>query len=162
MPCAGGATEPSRYTSLGHPAPLTHLGSQVQPARMGVVRRHRRLFGVLAILALVANVVAGALCHMPARTATIVDDILGPLSICASDGSGTLQHGSAPDQDRKTDGSCTICTLLKAFAVAVALAFGTIVFPIFGAPTPQSAGVRTLAQHLSLGAIRSRAPPLPA
>ncbi len=128
---------------------------------MGSVRRHRRLFGVLAILALVANVVAGALCHMPARTATIVDDILGPLSICTSHGDGTLQHdGSTPD--RKSEGSCTICTLLKAFAVAVALAFGTIVFPIFGAPAPQSPGVRTLAQHLSLGAIRSRAPPLPA
>jgi Protein of unknown function (DUF2946) len=130
---------------------------------MGSVRRHRRLFGVLAILALVANVVAGALCHMPKRAATLVDDILGPLSLCTSDGSGTIQHdGSAPDQSRKTHGSCTICTLFKAFAVAVALAFGTIVFPLFGAPVPQSAGVRTLAQHLSLGAIRSRAPPLPA
>jgi hypothetical protein len=63
---------------------------------------------------------------------------------------------------QKAERSCTICTLLKAFAVAVALAFATIVFSLFGAPAPQSVGVRTLAQHLSLGAIRSRAPPLPA
>ena len=130
---------------------------------MGVVGRHRRLFGVVAILALAANVVAGALCHMPKRAATIVDDILGPLSLCTSDGSGTIQHdGGPPDPSRKAEGSCTICTLLRAFAVAVALAFAAIVFPVFGAPAPQSAGVRTLAQHLSLGAIRSRAPPLPA
>ena len=130
---------------------------------MGSVRRHRRLFGVVAILALAANVVAGALCHMPARTATIVDDILGPLSICVSDGSGTLQHdGGAPDQNRKTEGSCTICTLLKAFAVAVTLAFGIIAFPYVAVAAPLDQGVRTLAEHLRLGAIRSRAPPLPA
>ncbi len=130
---------------------------------MGVVRRHRRLFGVLAILALVANVVAGAICHMPARASAIVDDILGPMSLCTSDGSGTVQHGGvAPDPDRKAEGSCTICTLLKAFAVAVALAFAAVVFPVFLAAAPRRSGVRTLAQHLSLGAIRSRAPPLPA
>jgi hypothetical protein len=130
---------------------------------MGVVRRHRRLFGALAILGLVANMVASAICHVPARAATIVDDILGPMSLCVSDGSGTVQHGGAtPDPDGKAEGSCTICTLLKAFAVAVALAFAAIAFPIVIAAAPRHSGVRTLAQHLSLGAVRSRAPPLPA
>src|SRR5262245_38008603 len=108
---------------------------------MGLVRRHRRLFGVVAILALVTNVVAGALCHMAARAATLVDDILGPLSICSSHGDGTLQQdGSTPNQNRKSEGSCTICTLLKAVSVAVSLAFAAIVFAAFGAPAPQSAG----------------------
>jgi hypothetical protein len=130
---------------------------------MGVVRRHRRLYGAVAILALVANVVAGALCHMPARASTIVDDILGPMSLCMSDGTGTVQHGgAAPDPERKAEGSCTICTLLKVFAVAVALAFTAIVFPVVIAAAPRHSGVRTLARHLSLGAARSRAPPLPA
>jgi hypothetical protein len=128
---------------------------------MGAVRRNRRLFGVLAILALAANVAAGALCHMPARASVIVDDILGVMSLCASDGGSAIQHGGT-GPDRKTEGSCTICTLLKAFAVAVALAFAAIVFPIFPAPALRAPGVRTLAQHLSMGAVRSRAPPLPA
>jgi hypothetical protein len=114
-------------------------------------------------LTLVANVVAGAICHIPTHASTIVDDILGPMSLCVSDGTGTVQHGgTAPDPERKAEGSCTICTLLKSFAVAVALAFAAVIFPVVPAPTPRAPGVRTLAQHLSLGAVRSRAPPLPA
>ena len=99
---------------------------------------------------------------MPKRAGTIIDDILGPLTLCTTDGSGTIQHGGAPDPDRKAEGSCTICTLLKAIAVAVALAFAAVVFPVFPAAAPRRSGVRTLAQHSSFGAIRSRAPPLPA
>ena len=125
---------------------------------MGVVRRHRRLFGVLAILALVANVVAGVLCHMPAKASVIIDDVLGVITLCTADGSGTVQHGgSAPDQSRKADGSCTFCTVLKTLAVAVALAFAAIAFPLIVPAAPPVQVVRTLADHLSLGAIRSRA-----
>ena len=65
-----------------------------------------------------------------------------------SDGTGTVQHGGiAPDSERKAEGSCTICTLLKVFAVAVAVAFAAIVFPVFPAAVPRQTGVRTLAQQ---------------
>jgi hypothetical protein len=51
--------------------------------------------------------------------------------------------------------------LLAGLALAVALVFATIAFPARVVRAIQSAG-RTLADHLSLGGIRSRAPPLPA
>ncbi len=124
------------------------------------------MLAALAVLALIANVAASAFCHAPARTAApgLVDDVLGVLSICTTDSSGNIQHGGTPEPAGKPEGSgCTVCTLLKAFAFAIALAFAAIVFPvrIIAALAPRRP-VRTLAEHLRLGAIRSRAPPLPA
>ena len=54
---------------------------------------------------------------------------------------------------------CATCTLLAGFALIVALAFAAMAFPstfIFFQLRPSA---RTLADHLSLGGIRSRAPP---
>jgi hypothetical protein len=79
---------------------------------------------------------------------------------------GTAPETSAPGDSRQDrhDGRsshCTACTLLAGLAVVIALVFARVAFParIFR-PFPASA--RTLADHLSLGGIRSRAPPLPA
>jgi len=123
------------------------------------------MFAALAVLALVANVLASALCHGPARTVMpgLVDEVLGVLTICTTDGSGNIQHGGTPDPAGRSDGSgCTVCTLLKVFAFAVALAFAAVVFPVRIIPAPVARRVRTLAEHLRLGAIQSRAPPLSA
>jgi hypothetical protein len=129
---------------------------------MGLVRRHQRVFAALAVLALVTNLVASAFCHVPARATLLVDDVLGVLTICATDSSGNVQHDGAPNPAGRTEGGCTSCTLLKVFAFAIALAFAAIAFPIRIITPPVPRGVRTLAQHLRLGAIRSRAPPIPA
>jgi hypothetical protein len=119
------------------------------------------MFAVLAALALLVNLAAGALCHAPSRAAApgLVDDVLGVLTICTADGSGNIVHGGMQDPSGQSQGSCTVCTLLKVLAFAVALAFAAVVFPIRIAPVPVLQRVHTLAEHLSLGAIRSRAPP---
>lgn len=123
------------------------------------VRAGLKLLGIIAIL---SNVLAGALCHMPSKAAGLVDDILGPLVICTSDGASTVPHGgSGPEPDKKSD-HCATCTLLGGFALAVALVFAAIAFPPWSVAYRIRIGVRTLADHLSLGGIRSRAPPLPA
>jgi hypothetical protein len=141
---------------------LTLSSRKMQPAGMGVARRHQRIFAALAALALLVNLAASALCHAaPARAAApaLVDDVLGVLTICTTDGSGNIVHGGTQNPAEKQQGSCTVCTLLKVFAFAVALAFAAVVFPIRIAPVPVRRRVRTLAEHLSLGAIRTRAPP---
>ena len=130
---------------------------------MGVVRLYRRAFALLAMLALVANVVATAICHVPAASAGgLVDDILGPLTICTTDGTGNIVHGGPEPGGKKADSGCTFCTLWKTFALTIALAFAAIVFPVTIVPAPLGHRVATLAEHLSRGSVRSRAPPLPA
>ena len=130
---------------------------------MRVVRLYQRAFAVLAMLALVANVVATAICHVPAASAGgLVDDILGPLTICTTDGTGNIVHGGPEPGGKKADSGCTFCTLWKTFALTIALAFAAIVFPVTIVPAPLGQRVATLAEHLSRGSVRSRAPPLPA
>ena len=123
------------------------------------VRRHKYGLGLLGIIAILSNVLAGALCHMPSKTAGVVDDVLGALVICTSDGATGVPHeGSGPEPDKKS-GYCASCTLIAGFALVVALVFAAIAFaPLLVAYHPRT-GVRTLADHLSLGGIHSRAPP---
>lgn len=133
---------------------------------MGNLRGHRRGLGRglgwLGIIAVLSNVLAGALLHhAPAKAVGLVDDILGQLTICTSDGAKTAPHGGSPDPNPKSD-HCASCTLLAGFALIVALVFAAIMFPPTFIPYRLRVGVRTLADHLSLGGIHSRAPPLSA
>lgn len=128
---------------------------------MGNLRGHRRGLGWVGIIAILSNVLAGALCHAPAKATGLIDDILGPLAICTSEGANIVPHGGSPDPGRKLD-HCTACTLLAGFALIVALVFAAIAFPLFTIPDRTRVGLRRLADHLSLGGIRSRAPPLSA
>src|SRR5262245_4254672 len=124
------------------------------------VVRHRYGRSLLGVIAILSNVLAGALCRMPSQPASVVDDVLGLLVICASDGATSMPHGGAgPQPDKKSD-HCATCTLLAGFALAVALVFTAIAFPPWSVAYRIRIGVRTLADHLSLGGIRSRAPPL--
>jgi Protein of unknown function (DUF2946) len=123
------------------------------------VRRHKYGLGLLGVLAILSNVLAGALCHMPSKAADVVDDVLGALVICTSDGATGVPHGrSSPEPDKKS-GYCASCTLIAGFALVVTLFFAAIAFPPLSIGFHVGTGVRTLADHLSLGGIRSRAPP---
>jgi hypothetical protein len=125
---------------------------------MALFSRHRRLVAWLAIVALLCNALA---VFAPAKAAhVVVDDLLGPMVICASDGAAALvadDGTQAPAHSRSSH--CPDCTLVKH----VVLAFAA---PISEFPAPPR-GVRKLgysppasvASHLSRGGIRSRAPP---
>ena len=121
-----------------------------------------RTVALLSILVLVGKVLVGAFCHVPAAATAaasqIVDPVLGVLSICESGGHETPAPGGGSAPAGNAD-HCSVCTLLTGLAVALALAFATVVFPPAAIRPRLAVGVRTLADHLSLGGIRSRAPP---
>jgi hypothetical protein len=122
--------------------------------------RVKRTIALLGIFVLVGKVLVAA--YVPASAAagtTIVDPVLGILSICEPGGHETPGGGSAPASNAN---HCTACTLLTGLALALALAFAFIVFPPPAVRLHRAPSVRTLADHLSLGGIRSRAPPLAA
>jgi hypothetical protein len=133
---------------------------------MGARRRHQRVTSWLGVIAVLGNLLAGVLCMVPAKAAGLVDDILGPLVMCTEHGPQTVPDsvadpgGGQGQQDGKSS-HCTACTLLAGLAIAVALVLAPFAFPtrIF---RRLASSARTLADHLSLGGIRSRAPPLPA
>ena len=129
---------------------------------MGRLRRHKHGLGWLAIVALVGNVLAGAFCHTPAKALALADELLGPLVICTSEGAKTVPHGGDAPKPHPQSNHCAVCTVLAGLATAIALAFATVAFELRTLSRPAQAGLRTLADHLSLGGIRSRAPPLSA
>jgi len=125
------------------------------------IRNKRHWLSWIAAIAVLSNVLAGALCHAPARAAGAIDDIFGAHLICTVGATHTQTPGGSQDPDGEST-HCAACTLLAGFALIVALAFAAIVFPSTFIFHPLRFDIRTLADHLSLGGIRSRAPPLPA
>jgi len=134
-------------------------------------RRERpRVMSWLGVVAVLGNLLASALCMAPAKAVASVDDLLGPLVLCTEHGLQVVPGNDAPggsggdQRDGGGDGKsshCTACTLLVGLALLVALVFAAIAFPA-RLVLPFRSSARTLADHLSLGGIRSRAPPLPA
>jgi hypothetical protein len=129
-------------------------------------RKPQRVTGWLGVVAVLSNLFASVLCMAPAKAAGLVEDILGPLVMCTADGSHSVpasapQGDNNPGQPGGKASHCTACTLLAGLALGIALVFALLAFPerIFRA---FASSARTLADHLSLGGIRSRAPPLPA
>lgn len=140
---------------------LTVLSKTPYVQLMREARNGRRWVGWLGIIAVLSNVLAGALCHMPAQTRMavgLIDDVLGPLSICTTHGEQTPAPAGRNSGDEKPS-HCTACTLLSAFALLVALAVAAIAFPTTVVFYRWRPSARSLADHLSLGGIRSRAPP---
>lgn len=143
---------------------------------MAAASRVRSTVALLGVLALLANMLAGAFLHsaaahasiasaqapVSAAPAAIVDPVLGVLPLCHADVETAAANGQAPGGHPGGSGAghCPACTLIAKYAVAVALAFQPVTFPIALRPSQPAARVQPLADHLSLGGIRSRAPPL--
>jgi hypothetical protein len=128
---------------------------------MRAARNGRRWLSWLGVIAVLSNVLAGALCHMTGQAqaaAGPVDDVLGPLAICTAHGEQAPAPNGSQDPGGKST-HCATCTLLAGFALIVAFAFAAVAFPSTCIFFQLRLGARTLADHLSLGGIRSRAPP---
>lgn len=132
------------------------------------MRRHRRAFVWLAILALTLRVLVAAFCHpqsMPNSGQTI-DDLLGQVIMCTSHGpqSSADPAKPAPETPPPTQDHCPACALVKALAFAAF--FALVLAWINSGSRPRAAWVRAagelLPDHLRHGGNRSRAPPLPA
>ena len=128
-------------------------------------RNSARVKGWLGIVAVLSNLLASVLCMAQANAVAAADDVPGAVILCTEHGlqvlPGSDPVGGGQDQRDGKISHCTACTLLAGLALAVALVFAAIAFPARVVHAFQSAA-RTLADHLSLGGIRSRAPPLPA
>jgi hypothetical protein len=124
---------------------------------MGRIRNSRGWLAWVAIVAVLGNVLAFASRHAPVQAA--VDDMFGAHLNCTADGAGVPAPG-----DGRSDkpGHCAACTLLTGFVFVVALAFAAVAFALVSLFRPIGFDLGTLAAHLSLGGIRSRAPPVPA
>ncbi len=124
-------------------------------------RRERpRVMVWLGMVAVLCNILASVLHMAPAKAIGSVDDILGPLVLCTEHGPQAVPGGSGGEQ-RDGSGHCAACVLLAGTAILVALLFVAVAFPV-RIVLPFKSSARTLADHLSLGGIRSRAPPLSA
>lgn len=117
--------------------------------------------GWIAVIAVLGPVVADALGHAPARGIADPDDMFGAHLMCAGGAAQTQAPGGSRDPDGKS-AHCALCTLLTGFTLAVALVFATIAFPSTYIFHALRFDLTTLAEHLSLGGIRSRAPPVSA
>jgi uncharacterized protein YjeT (DUF2065 family) len=130
---------------------------------MGALRRHRFLIAWIAVIGLMTNLAAAALCCVPDKTAapdnqiTVVDDF----AICLHDGAAPLQRdeGTAPEPAVKPCLHC-LATPAVAFVLALGAIFGLIAGPArtriaFGfIPVPDD--------DLRRAGLGSRAPPLSA
>jgi hypothetical protein len=128
-------------------------------------RQRPRVMGWLGIVAVLCNILASVL-HMAPAKAAGVDDVLGQLVLCTEHGPQTVPGsdpagGSGGDQPDSTNGHCAACVLLVGQALLVSLVLVAIAF-LARVILPIRSTARTLADHLGLGGIRSRAPPLPA
>ena len=113
----------------------------------------------MVVFALVGNLLAGLLSPSTAKVGALIDDVFGALVICNGAG-GAADHGGG--SQRPSSEHCKLCPLLAGFALLATLALILLTFPLPVAFKPPTALVRTLPDHLSLGCVYSRGPPLSA
>ena len=95
----------------------------------------------------------------PATTASLLDDVLGPLVICTADGAQAAPgHGGSGGHAPANH--CPACVTVAQFVLAVAIILTAIAFSLPPAARPTRLQLRSPAVHVSLGGVRSRAPPL--
>ena len=128
---------------------------------MNFARRHRRGLALLAALAVALNALAGAFHVRPLAAAGLVDEILGPLTICSSAASEPVSpaHGKLPEKSNRL-GDCPLC--LRASAALLLPASPEVAPPEFALPAILALSYErwpALANHLGRGGVRSRAPP---
>jgi hypothetical protein len=136
--------------------------TSVQPAHslaiVSKLRRHMRPLSWLSAAALLWSLLAGAFAPGQAKTAMIVDDVLGPMILCTADAHGPGLDGSGAPGNRPS-GHCQACLTLAQVPLAIAVVLVAIEFsaPSGSAPKPISGLPRV--PRLETGGIGSRAPP---
>jgi hypothetical protein len=127
-------------------------------------RGDRQAIACLAILAVLAKLVLVAFCSVPPTAGAASQSDFGSLVICTVHGPMSQAGGGdpTPDPTRSASDHCGACTLAQTvallFVAALLTASLTHVPPVRWQPTR----ARLLPDHLGIGGIRSRAPPLPA
>ena len=121
-------------------------------------RRHKRAWAWLAIIALLSNALA-TLSPAPLPGASLVDDVLGPLVICTADGAKENPDHGGSGRHAPSD-HCPACVPVKPLVLAVAVILTGFDFPPSPPSRPARLQSRSPAIHVSLGGVRSRAPPL--
>jgi hypothetical protein len=116
----------------------------------------RRFIAWLAIVALIGNVLAA---FAPSKASALVDDVLGHLVICTSDGAKAPQ-GDEGTGGRKSSDHCPACRLIAHAPLAVIFVVTAFAFPAPATAITIASSSGWLAIQLDAGAIRSRAPPL--
>ena len=160
----------------GYQPVIDCLRCDLECGPMIATSRVRSTVALLSVLALIGNMLAGAFLHLaPAHASTLSAQVPGLCCIaghrrsdpgCTAD----LPRRRGSDRGRGTDpaghpgggaGHCPACTLIAKVAVAaLALTFQPVVFAAAPLLPPQPAArTQPLADHLSFGGIRSRAPP---
>lgn len=127
---------------------------------MGCSRRQRRLLGWLAAIALLANVLATALLAHTSAALTILDGVLGPITLCTADGAKTGPAGGPGPAEKAPADHCLACVTVAQIALAIAVIAAAFAFPLLRAGGPAPPWKRPLALRLRLGGISPRAPPL--
>lgn len=126
-------------------------------------RQHRWL-ACLAILAVLARIVTAVLCHPALATppAAFGDDGFAAMVICTSHGAQTLGDPSGDDRTGPSSppSHCEACALATALVLSLALLFTRLAFDLSAANIRTRSIAGLLADHVWLGGIGSRAPPL--
>lgn len=95
---------------------------------MRLLRRHRHLVVWLAAIAIVGNALAMAVVA-PSKAVALVDDILGPISLCVGDHAKTAPGDGSGGGGRSQVHHCVACVHVAQFVLAVASAMGVLAFP---------------------------------
>jgi hypothetical protein len=127
---------------------------------MRIVRRQNRLAVFIAIVALLGSMVGSV--FAPTKASRVVDDILGSIVICTSHGAEYLQQDGGGSAPQSPSSHCPLCTLLAAFTFVCVVSLLAFALELPRVARLVSASGRTLADHICLGGIRSRAPPVAA
>ncbi|HZT47210.1 MAG TPA: hypothetical protein VFA64_04495 [Hyphomicrobiaceae bacterium] len=125
------------------------------------LRRHKRPLSWLSAAALLWSLLAGAWAPVQAKAVTIVDDVLGPMILCAPDAHGPGLDGNGAPGDRPA-GHCQACLMLAQAQLAVAVVLVGIAFSVAPASAPEPILELARRPRLETGGIGSRAPPLSA
>jgi hypothetical protein len=115
----------------------------------------------VAIIAILGNVLAGALGHAPAWGGAAGPDETAAAHLMCTGGAAAepdAPGGGGGTPEGKTP-HCALCSALAGFALPAIPVFTAVAFPSAGIFNPRRFDLAALAHQLSRGGIRSRAPP---